>query len=67
MTTTHRSFPRLKSAGVQGAKAVGREQLTKISTTQRDHSWSKRGEAGERSKGTQETSTRSTQETSVRK
>lgn len=35
MTAT--TFPRLKSAGLQGARVVGREQLIKISETHNGH------------------------------
>jgi hypothetical protein len=33
MSTLHTTFPRLKSAGMRGAKAVGRDQLTKVGAT----------------------------------
>lgn len=60
MTTSPTSFPRLKSAGVQGAKVVGREQLTKIGATHKDHSRGNGGEAGEsgKSKGNHKTPVR---------
>lgn len=56
MTTA--TFPRVKSAGVQGAKVVGREQLVKISAIHVRQPSTKGGAAGERSqnrsKGTHE-------------
>jgi hypothetical protein len=50
MTTVQVSFRRLKSAGVQGAKVVGRDQLSKISADHNGHSIASKGAAGERSK-----------------
>lgn len=48
VTTT---FPRLKSAGLQGARVVGREQLIKISVTHNGHESGRRGAAGGEGKG----------------
>jgi hypothetical protein len=61
MTTAQSKFPRLESAGVQGARVVGREQLTKIGATYKGLSWVNKGEPGERNKG------KSTQEAPIRK
>jgi hypothetical protein len=46
MTTTPTTFPRVKSAGLQGAKVVGREQLTKISASHESQKLGKGGASG---------------------
>ena len=46
--TAQANFPRLKSAGVQGAKVVGREQLVRIDADKNGHVLTKGGVSGER-------------------
>jgi hypothetical protein len=51
MSTLHTNFPRLKSAGVRGAKEVARDQLTKVGATGPKPTWlGSKGESRERSR-----------------
>jgi hypothetical protein len=55
MSTAHTNFPRLKSAGMRGAKVVGRDQLTKVGATiPKSSSFDIKGECRDRSRTQQQ-------------